>query len=115
MATTTVTGLRVTHVAPAHSARKAVLKRRNLEGHRHLWQVVLTHVTKLPELAQLHQVKVVTARRLSEITSARNLAHGAGRAVEASNAIHLKQVVEVGLVESASRRSLGVQIQIGNL
>ena len=90
MPTATAARLVASHVATAHSSRKAVLERRYLERHRHLRQVVLTHVAELAKLPQLHQIETVAARRLSEVAGTGDLAHGAGSAVEASNAIHLK-------------------------
>lgn len=65
VAAATATCLVAAHMASAHPTREAVLERRNLERHRHLRQVVLSHVTELPKLAQLHQVEAIAARRLS--------------------------------------------------
>lgn len=85
-----------------------MLERRDLKRHRHLRQVVLSHVAELAKLAQLHQVEAIAARRLSKVARARYLAHGVGGSVEASDAVHLEQVVEVRLVEAAGCRSLRI-------
>ena len=107
-AAATATCLVSAHVASAHPTREAVLERRDLERHRHLRQVVLSHVAELPKLAQLHQIEAIAARRLSKVARARYLAHRVGGSIEASDAIHLEQVVEVGLVKAAGCRSLRI-------
>ena len=63
-----------THVTTAHATRETVLQRWYLEVH-HVRQVVVAHIAKLSELAQLHQVKALIASLPSDIVG--HLAHGA--------------------------------------